>query len=269
MGQAGSGAPVIAFVRQVAPSLARCELTHLARAPIDVPQAQRQHAQYVAVLSALGCHIEWLAPLAEHPDGVFVEDTAVLVPEVALITRPGATSRRDEVGSVAAALARHVPVRRVTDPACLEGGDVLRIGRTLYVGASGRTNPAGVAQLAEGLRPFGYLVREVALRGCLHLKSACTFIAPDVLLANPSWIDPSAFDVGVVIAVDPHEAFAANTLTLGGLTLVSSAYPRTQRALEAAGIVTRAVEVGELHKAEAALTCMSLLLEPPAALNPP
>jgi len=258
---------MIAFVREVAQSLARCELTYLARAPIDVPLAQRQHAQYVAELSALGCRLEWLPPLAEHADGVFVEDTAVLVPELALLTRPGAASRRDEVESIAAALTRHVAVRWVAEPACLEGGDVLRIGHTLYVGASGRTNPAGVAQLAEGLRPFGYAVREVALRGCLHLKSACTFIPPDVLLVNPSWVDPSAFDVGVVITVHPDEPYAANTLTLRGLTLVSSAYPRTQRTLEAAGILTRAVEVTELHKAEAALTCMSLLLPPSAALS--
>ena len=258
---------MIAFVREVGQSLARCELTFLARTPIDVPQAQHQHAQYVAELSALGCRIEWLPPLPEQADGVFVEDAAVLVPEVAVVTRPGVASRRDEVESVAAALGRHVPLRRVTDPACLEGGDVLRIGRTLYVGASGRTNPAGVAQLAEGLRPFGYAVREVALHDCLHLKSACTFIPPNVLLANPSWIDASAFDVGVVIAVDPDEPFAANTLTLRGLTLVSSACPRTQRTLEAAGILTRAVDVRELHKAEAALTCMSLLLEPSAALS--
>jgi dimethylargininase len=258
---------MIAFVREVAPSLARCELTYLARAPIDVPLAQRQHAQYVAELRALGCRLEWLPPLAEHADAVFVEDTAVLVAEVAVITRPGASSRRDEIETVAAALARHVPVRRATDPACLEGGDVLCIGRTLYVGASGRTNAAGVAQLAAALQPFGYAVREVALHGCLHLKSAGTFIPPNVLLVNPSWVDPSAFDVGVVIAVDPEEPYAANTLTLSGLTLVSSAYPRTQRTLEAAGIVTRAVDVSELHKAEAALTCMSLLLPPSAALS--
>jgi len=258
---------MIAFVREVGRSLARCELTFLARAPIDVPQAQRQHAQYVAELSALGCRIEWLPPLAEQADGVFVEDAAVLVPEVAVITRPGAASRRGEVESVAAALARHVALRRVTDPACLEGGDVLRIGRTLYVGASGRTNPAGAAQLAKGLAPFGYAVREVALHHCLHLKSACTFIPPNVLLANPAWIDPAAFDVGVVIAVHPDEPFAANTLTLRGLTLVSSAYPRTQRALQAAAIPTRAVDVSELHKAEAALTCMSLVLPPSAALS--
>jgi dimethylargininase len=247
----------------------RCELTHLARAPIDVPLAQRQHAQYVAELSALGCRLEWLPPLAEQADGVFVEDTAVLVPEAAIITRPGAASRRAEVETVAAALTRHVALRRVTDPACLEGGDVLRIGQTLYVGASGRSNAAGVAQLAAGLRPFGYAVREVALRGCLHLKSAATFIPPNVLLVNPSWVDPSAFDMGVVIAVHPEEPYAANTLTLRGLTLVSQAYPRTQRSLEAAGIATRAVDVSELHKAEAALTCLSLLLPPSEALSSP
>jgi dimethylargininase len=258
---------MIAFVREVGRSLAHCELTFLARAPIDVPLAQRQHAQYVAELHALGCRLEWLPPLAEHADGVFVEDTAVLVAELAVITRPGAASRRDEVETVAAALARHLPVRRVTDPACLEGGDVLRIGRTLYVGASGRSNAAGVAQLAAALQPFGYAVREVALHGCLHLKSAATFIPPNALLVNPSWVDPSAFDVGVVIAVHPDEPYAGNTLTLRGLTLVSSAYPRTQRTLEAAGIVTRAVDVSELHKAEAALTCMSLLLPPSAALS--
>src|ERR1700686_51009 len=260
---------MIAFVREVGQSLARCELPYLARAPIDVPQAQRQHAQYVAELSALGCRLEWLPPLAEHADAVFVEDAAVLVPEVAVITRPGAASRRDEVESVAAALARHVPLRRGSGPGGPEGGGVLRIGRTLYVGASGRTNPVGVAQLTAALRPFGYAVREVALHDCLHLKSACTFIAPNVLLVNPSWIDPSAFDVGIVLAVDPDEPFAANTLTLRGLTLVSGAYPRTQRLLEAAGILTRAVDVRELHKAEAALTCMSLLLEPAAALSSP
>ncbi|HEY0767327.1 MAG TPA: arginine deiminase family protein [Steroidobacteraceae bacterium] len=258
---------MLAFVREVGRSLARCELTYLARAAIDVSRAQHQHARYVAELSALGCRLEWLPPLAEHADGVFVEDTAVLLPEVAVITRPGAASRRDEVETVATALARHAAVRRVTEPACLEGGDVLHIDRTLYVGASGRTNAAGIAQLAEALQPFGYAVRQVVVRGCLHLKSAATFIPPNTLLVNPAWVDPAAFDVGAVIAVDPEEAYAANTLTLRGLTLVSGAYPRTQQRLQAAGILTRAVDVSELQKAEAALTCMSLLLEPAAALS--
>ena len=254
---------MIAFVREVAGSLARCELTHLARKPIDVPRARGQHARYVAELAAAGCRIEWLPPLPEHADGVFVEDTAVLVPEVAVITRPGVASRRPETESVAAALAGRVQVRRISAPGCLEGGDVLRIGRTLYVGQAtgGRSNPAGVAQLGEALEPFGYTVRSVALRGCLHLKSACTFLPPQTLLVNPAWVDPAAFGAGAVIAVDPQEPSGANTLTVAGLTLVSAAYPRTRERLDAAGIATRALDVSEVHKAEAALTCMSLLVE--------
>lgn len=255
---------MIAFVREVAESLARCELTHLAREAIDVPRAREQHARYVAELISLGCRIEWLPPLPEHADGVFVEDTAVLVPEVAVITRPGVASRRPETESVAAALEARLEVRRISEPACLEGGDVLRIGRTFHVGHAGgrggRTNAAGVAQLGEALRPFGYSVRSVALRGCLHLKSACTFIPPQTLLVNPSWVDPAAFPVAAVIAVDPQEPYGANTVTVAGVTLVSTAYPRTRERLQAAGIATRALDASEVHKAEAALSCMSLLL---------
>jgi dimethylargininase len=256
---------MIAFVREVAPSLMRCELTHLARRVIDVPHARDQHARYVAELTALGCRIEWLPPLAECADGVFVEDTAVLLPEVAIITRPGVASRRREIESVEAALARHLKVRRIGAPARLEGGDVLRVGRTLYVGqAAGpraRTNAAGVAKLSELLQPFGYAVRPVAMRGCLHLKSACSFISPGTLLVNPVWVEAAALAPGAVITVDPQEPYGANTLTVGELTLVSAAYPRTQERLNAAGIATRALDVSELHKAEGALSCMSLLLE--------
>jgi len=258
---------MLAFVREVSPRLAQCELTHLARAPIDATRAVRQHADYVAALRALGCGLEWLPALPEHADGVFVEDTAVLVAEVAVITRPGVASRRAETASVAAALARHVPVVQLTEPACLEGGDVLRIGRRLWVGTSGRTNAAGVAELAAALAPRGYRVEAVPLAGCLHLKSACSFIPPDRLLVNPAWVDPAIFATRVVIPVADDEPYAANTLTIAGTTLVSAAYPHTRRRLEAAGVATRMLEVSELHKAEAALTCMSLLLAPSGALD--
>jgi dimethylargininase len=187
-----------------------------------------------------------------------------MVPEVAVIARPGVASRRDEVDSVARALEPHVPLRRVLEPGCLDGGDVLQIGRNFYVGASARSNAAGVAQLAAALAPFGYAVRAVALSGCLHLKSACTFVPPATLLVNPAWVNPADFAAESVIVVDPQEPYGANTLTVGGVTLVSRAYPRTRERLDAAGIATRVLEIDELHKAEAALTCMSLLLEPGA-----
>ena len=252
---------MIAFLREVSPSLAACELSFLARLPIDVERAREQHVHYAAELSALGCGIEWLAPLAANADAVFVEDTAVVLPEVAVITRPGVASRRGEVESVATSLALHRPLRRIVAPGTLEGGDVVRIGRKLYVGVSGRSNAAGVEQLRHALAPFGYRVAGVAMRDCLHLKSACTFIPPEILLVNPAWVDPMPFDARTVIEVDAGEPFAANTLTVQGVTLLSAAFPLTGQRLQEAGVTTRALDVSELQKAEAALTCMSLMVE--------
>jgi dimethylargininase len=252
--------PVLALVREVSPQLAHCELAHLERVPIDPLRAAHQHRGYTEALQALGCTLEWLPPLPQQADSVFVEDTAVVLPELAVITRPGASSRRAETASVAHALERHRRTVHITAPGCLDGGDVLQIARTLYVGASGRSNQAGIAQLARLLAPHDYRVQAVPLAGCLHLKSACTFIAPAVLLVNPSWTDAAAFGAVRIIAVDEREPYAANTLSVGGTTLISAAYPHTRRRLEAAGIATRSVEVSELHKAEGALTCMSLLI---------
>jgi dimethylargininase len=251
----------IAFVRELSRRLERCELSYLERNAIDGERARSQHQGYLAELAALGCQLKWLPSLPEHADGVFVEDTAVLVPGLAVITRPGAASRRDEVESVADTLAAHTAVTRVREPGTLEGGDVLRMGHTLYVGLSARTNEAGIEQLAAALAPLGYSVQGVPMHGCLHLKSAVTFIPPDILIANPDWVEPSVFDARRVIHVAPEEAFGSNTLTVGGVTLVSADYPRTQQRLAAAGVVTRALQVSELHKAEAALTCMSLMFE--------
>ncbi len=252
---------MIAFLREVSPRLAECELSYLTRDPIDPERARQQHARYATELAALGLSLEWLEPLPAHADGVFVEDTAVVLPEIAVITRPGVSSRRDEVASVAAALAPHRRLARIAAPGSLEGGDVVRIGRTLHVGTSGRSNGEGIGQLAQALAPWGYRVRAVAMRDCLHLKSAATFIPPDTLLANPAWVDPGGFDARTVVEVAEGEGFAANSLTVGGVTLISAAFPATARRLQQAGVATRALDVSELQKAEAALTCMSLVLD--------
>jgi dimethylargininase len=251
---------MLALVREVSPQLAHCELTHLARSAIDARRAALQHRAYTQALQALGCTLEWLPPLPDYPDSVFVEDTAVPLTEVAVITRPGAHSRRGETPTMAAALERHATLGRITEPGCLDGGDVLRIERTLYVGASGRSNAAGIAQLAQLAGAHGYHVEPVALAGCLHLKSACSLIPPELLLVNPDWVDAAAFGRRPTVAVADGEPYAANTLTVGGTTLVSAAYPQTQRRLEAAGVRTQAIDVTELHKAEGGLTCMSVLL---------
>jgi dimethylargininase len=252
---------MIACVRELSPRLERCELSFLGRSTIDGARARHQHAAYVRELESLGCRLVWLPSLPEHADGVFVEDTAVIVPELTVITRPGAASRRNEVESVAMSLASRTRLARVREPGTLEGGDVLRIGRALYVGMSARSNADGIAQLAAALAPFSYSVQGVPMQGCLHLKSAVTCIAPDTILVNPQWVDPGIFGVRNVIEVAASEPFGANTLTVSGVTLVSADYPLTQQALEDAGVATRALEVTELHKAEAALTCMSLIFD--------
>ena len=252
---------MLALVREVSPALERCELTHLVRSPIDAARAARQHGDYTQALQALGCTLEWLPPLAEYPDSVFVEDTAVALDPLAVVTRPGASSRRGETPSMAAALERHRRVAHIREPGLLDGGDVLHIGRTLYVGASARTNADGIAQLGQLLSRHGHRVQATALQGCLHLKSAVSFIPPHTLLVNPAWVDPRLFGELRVVAVDEEEPYAANTLTVGATTLMSAEYPRTRRRLEATGVTTHAVDVSELHTAEGGLTCMSVLLQ--------
>src|SRR5579871_785329 len=217
---------MLAFTREVSPAIARCELSYLERDPIDFARARAQHRAYRAELEALGCEVRSLPPLSDHADGVFVEDTAVIVPEITVITRPGVESRRGEVESVAQTLAPHTRLARIGAPGTLEGGDVLRIGRALYVGMSGRTNAEGIAQLKSALAPFGYSVEGVAMTGCLHLKSAVTFIAPDTILVNPAWVDPALFGARRRVSVAEAEPFGANTLTVGGVNLVSADYPR-------------------------------------------
>jgi dimethylargininase len=218
---------MIALTRAVSPRLAACELLELERVPIDAGRAVAQHRRYVAALARLGARVEELTALPEHPDGVFVEDTAVVLPELAVITRPGVASRQAEVESTAEALARYRPLQRLQAPACLDGGDVLRVGRVLYVGLSRRTNRAGADVLAAAVRPYGYAVYPVTLRGCLHLKSAVSLIPPDRILINAGWVDPAVFANTHPIEVAADEPAAANTLTLSHTTLVSTRYPHT------------------------------------------
>jgi len=251
---------MIALVRAVSPGLGNCELTHIARQPIDAARASAQHEVYVAVLRELGARIEYLPPLPGSPDGVFVEDTAVVLGEIAIMARPGARSRQHEIATVAETLGRHRATVELAGDDRLEGGDVLRIGRTLYVGQSTRTNASGVARLRALTQSLGYEVRPVEVHGCLHLKTACTYIPPRWIVANPEWVEVGEFCDFTVLRVSRGEPFAANTLTLGSVTLVSAAAPQTERTLVSAGVVTRRLDVSELHKAEAGLTCLSLVL---------
>lgn len=251
---------MIALTRAVSTSLARCELTHLSRSPIDVERARAQHQAYEEALSSLGVRVLSLPELPDLPDAVFVEDTAVVTPELAVITRPGAESRRLEVETVAAALAPHRTLARIEAPATLDGGDVLRLGKAIFVGRSSRTNDEGIAQLRGLVAPFGYSVKAVSVNGCLHLKSAVTEVADNLLLVSPSWVDPTLFGARW-IEVHPSEPTGANALRAGAHVLHTASHPRTGERLQKEGIRIVQVDVSELEKAEAALTCCSILLD--------
>ncbi len=248
-----------AITRAPSAAIARCELTYLAREPIDVARALRQHDAYVACLRDLGVRVVELPAEPDLPDATFVEDAAIVLDEVAVITRPGAASRRPETASVAAALESFRPLRFLEAPATLDGGDVLRVGRVLYVGSGARSNDAGIAQLAGILSPHGYTVRPARFDGCLHLKSAVTHLGGRLLLANTGWVDVAQFEDCQALAVPPDEPHAANTLIIAGATLLPAGNPRTQALLEARGFTVRPLDISELQKAEAGVTCSSLL----------
>jgi dimethylargininase len=250
----------IALTRPVPDSLASCELTHVPRMPIDIEQARAQHAEYERVLASLGCDLRRVPAADDLPDSVFVEDTAIVLDELAVLTRPGAESRRGETPAVASTLVAYRQLRRLGEAATLDGGDVLRLDRTLYVGVGARTNDEGVRQLAAFVQPHGYEVHSVRVKGCLHLKSAVTEVAAGLVLVNPAWLDIRELERQTAIEVHPEEPFAANALRIGDTVLCASAYPRTLARLAAAGLVVRAVEMSELAKAEGGVTCCCLVI---------
>ena len=250
---------MIAVPRPVPPSLANCELTHLERVPIDVSRATRQHDEYERVLRSLGCDVRRLPGLPEHPDSVFIEDTAVVLDECAIVTRPGAESRRGEVAGVEAALRPLRRLHHIEPPGTLDGGDVLRVGRRLYVGISTRSNDDGARQLADALTSHGYTVKRVRLDGCLHLKSAVSALPDGTLLLNPAWVDATSFDGGFH-CIHPGEPEASNVLVVGDTVITPHHAHRTREMLATAGYTTVAVDASELAKAEGGLTCCSLIV---------
>lgn len=248
-----------AITREVSPRFEECELTHVERTPIDVELARLQHRAYVDALKALGCEVLELPPEQELPDSVFVEDTAVVFPELAVITRPGAVSRRPETESIARALAPHSELAHIREPATLDGGDVLVLGKNVYVGLSTRSNAEALSQLQDILGGYGYSLTGVPLRDCLHLKSAVTRVDDRTLLINASWVDPGCFAAADLIEVDPAEPSAANCLPLGGAIVFPTTFPKTRVKLEERGYQIAPVDVSELAKAEGAVTCCSLI----------
>jgi dimethylargininase len=251
----------IAITREISPAIARCELTHLARQPIDLPAARRQHEAYEGRLRESGCSVLRLTADDGMPDSVFVEDVAVVFDEVAVITRPGAGSRHVEIPAIAETLGGYRRLQYIEPPGTLDGGDVLTMGHHVFIGQSRRTNWDAISQMKEILKPHGYAVDGVLVRHCLHLKSAVTALSDGCVLLNPAWAPTDRFREFEMIETDPAEPFGANALRINDLVIYPSMFPKTLARLQDRGIRVVAVDSSELAKAEGGVTCCSVIFE--------
>ena len=252
---------LIAITRRVSPTINQCELTHIPREPINYKHACTQHKQYEDALRSLGIDVISLDAELDLPDSVFVEDVALVLDECAIMLNPGAPSRRPEVASVERALAPHRDIYRIQPPATVEGGDILRIGKRIYVGLSSRSTEEAIAQMKAILEPRSYQVCGVCVTGCLHLKSAVTQINDNTLLINPEWVSKDDFPGMDFIEVDPSEPYSANAVLVDGSIIYPSSFPKTRAKLDKLGINLLTVDANELAKAEGAVTCCSLIFK--------
>jgi dimethylargininase len=250
----------VALTHIISLNIAQCELTFIERSPIDYDLAVHQHAAYCALLQDCGLRLIELTVNSAYPDSTFIEDTAFVVDEIAVMARMGAESRRSEVSGIETVLASYRSIEHILPPATLEGGDVLRAGGKVFVGITPRTNTAGVSSLKAILEPFGYQVIPVTVRDCLHLKSACTAIDTDTLLVNPRQIDLDPFKGFRTIPVPEEEPGAANTLLIDSFVCVHAGFRRTIENLQGLGFQVKTVDISELLKAEAGMTCSSIIL---------
>jgi dimethylargininase len=235
--------------------------TYVGRTEIDFARVLDQHAAYCRLLAAGGAAVRVLEVNAHFPDGVFIEDTAVVLDEVAILASMGTSERRGEPRGVELALRDYREVVRIELPAILEGGDVLRIGKTLVAGISSRTSAAGIAELSAIAGRHDYTVKSVRVRSCLHLKTACTALPDGRLLVNPAWLDMAALRSFESIPVPAEEPWGANILLLGQVVVLAAAHQRTTELIQQLGFETRGVDISEFAKAEGGVTCLSLLLK--------
>jgi dimethylargininase len=250
-----------AITRSVSPAIVHCELSFIERKPINLARAQEQHHAYELFLAKLGARVISLPAEPELPDSMFVEDPAIVLDEMAVILPLGTETRRPEAASLAQELSKYRKLETVKLPGTLEGGDVLRIGRKLFVGLTRRSNAEGIRQLAQILKPYDYEVVAVPVTGCLHLKSAVTYLGESTLLANRTWFDNAPFSGYEWIDVDPAEPHAANALALGGTIIFPASFRRTHGRIGSQGFRVTPLDISELQKAESGLTCSSLLFE--------
>jgi dimethylargininase len=250
-----------ALTHIVSPRLNECELAYRSRQPIDIGVASEQHAAYCDSLRSFGLKVIELEINRDYPDSVFIEDSAVVMDEVAVLSRPGVASRRGEVEAIGEELRNYREIEHIQAPGTLEGGDVLVVGKKVYVGISSRTNDLGALALEKILANFEYTVVRVNVLGALHLKSAVTAIDEATILANPKWFDTAPFANYRMITVADTEPWAANALPVGGTILMADGYPITSEKVVRLGYQVKLLDIRELQKAEAGLTCSSIIFQ--------
>lgn len=248
-----------AFVNTPSPRLAECQLSYVDRMPIDLSLARQQHGTYVQALIKLGVEVDILHINPHCPDGVFVEDPVIILDETAIITSMGNPERRAEIPAIKEYISGHRQIQEIRLPAKLEGGDVLQIGRKIFIGLSSRTNLAGMEALKIITQQYGYEIILVRVTGCLHLKTAVTALDEERLLINPSWLDTTPFRDFQLVVVPSEEPWGANILRLPMGVIANAAYPGTCHLIASLGYRLEAVDISEYGKAEAGLTCMSVV----------
>jgi dimethylargininase len=259
---------LIALTRKPSPHLQRCQLTHLPRQPIDLAKAREQHGEYEFMLRGLQVHVQRLPALPRLPDGVFVQDTALVCDELAVTAPLVLPSRRPEAESTLMTLAWYREVVPFTGPATFDGGDILIADRNVFVGQTGRTNRTAFAEIRQLLEHelSAYRVRPVRVEGCVHLKSGCSYIGRDTMVINPRWVDVRALGGFDYIEVPADEPFGANTITVHDTVIVAASCPRTADAIARAGFSVITVDISEFEKAEGGVSCLSLLFHVVPAL---
>ena len=257
---------LIGFTHAVSPNIPSCEITFIDRAPINYELAVRQHDEYCAVLKKCGVVVKRLSANLSYPDSCFVEDTAIVIDELAIVTSMGTASRRGETAAIEAELSKYRKIAHIQLPAMIEGGDVLQVGRKLFVGLSSRTNAQGIKELSRITEPLGYRVTPVNIKSSLHLKTACSAINDETLLVNPNWIDLEPFKGFNVLFTPDDEPWAANTLRISDITCLQAGFPKTVELVERLHHRIEILDISEFRKAEAGISCLSIILQDATAL---
>jgi len=246
-----------AVVRPVPDSYDRCVRTNVEK--IDVAFAKRQHAEYCKALKKLGLKLIWIEGDNTLPDSCFVEDTAVILGEKAIICNMKVKSRVKEVVEVAIALEKLKEIHYVKPPATIDGGDVLRIEDKVFVGLTTRTNLYAVHQLREILENSNLEIVLVKVHNVLHLKSACTYLGDNYVVLSKGHFDTDVLRDYKRIMVSRGEEYVADCLAVNGTVLMARGYPKTKKLVEKEGFFVKELEVSEFRKGEGALTCLSII----------